>query len=48
MNRTGEEGGSRIKEKMETKELKKGMTEQANIMVPGFNDVMKCLLEQKK
>ena len=31
-----------------TKELKNGMTEQANIMVPGFKDVMKGLREQKK
>ena len=31
-----------------TKELKNGMTEQANIMVSGFEDVMKGLLEQKK
>ena len=31
-----------------TNELKNGMIEQANIMVSGFKDVMKCLLEHKK
>ena len=31
-----------------TKELKNGMREQANFMVPDFKNIMKCLLEQKK
>ena len=31
-----------------TKELKNGMIEQANIMVSGFKDVMKCLMEQRE
>ena len=30
------------------KELKKGMEEQVNVMVSDFQNVVKCLLQQKK